>query len=212
MLESCLFRLAVPDATAIVDASVLPVGHYSRDPESQFGGAGSHFKRGYKLVRLLNLHGQAYTVRVISADQSELSVTPALLGDAAQRDLPLRRVLGDKIFDSEPLHQYIDQEFGAVLLAPRYPRGRRPKAGRRRPYGGRYRRRAQRILRSSWGKHWWRQRGMIERSNGWLKQRPHNIYALPAFIRRRVRVVRWALCHEIILSVRKRHRMGNQVA
>lgn len=202
MLDRLLLHLAGPDLTGLIDGMVLPVGPHSLDREARFGSSGSKFQKGYKSVRLTNRLGQAWAVRVVSANCTEPEVAFQILEWVALEGLKLVRAVGDRAYDSEPLRQKFHESLGALLLAPRMSRGR-GKGRRGKSRKGRFRRASMRILRSSWGRHWMKVRQAIERSNGCLRQRPHLLGVLPPYIRTTLRVRRWVVCHEVLLSVRK---------
>lgn len=211
MLDRLLIRLAGPDLTGLIDGMVLPVGPHSRDPEARFGGPGSKFQKGYKSVRLTNRRGQAWAVRIVSANLQEGPVAMDLLEWVASEDLKLVRAIGDRAYDSEPLRAEFHRHLGALLLAPRQRRGR-GKGRRQFSRMGRFRRRSTRILRSPWGRHWMRARQAIERSHGCLRQRPHLLGVLPPYIRTTARVRRWVVCHEALMSIAKNSKSEMEVA
>ena len=202
MLDRLLIRLAGPDLTGLIDGMVLPVGPHSRDKDARFGGPGSKFQKGYKSVRLTNRKGQAWAVRVVSANHNEAAVAMDLLAWVATEDLKLVRAIGDRAFDSERLRAEFHRCLGALLLAPRQRRGR-GKGHRQKSRKGPFRRQSMRILRSPWGRHWMKARQAIERSHGCLRQRPHLLGVLPPFIRTTARVRRWVLSHEVLMSMAK---------
>lgn len=213
MLERALMRLAEPTPFGALDGLILRVGHHSTDGEARFGGRGSHFQKGYKAVRFVNDHGQAWSVNLGSADQPEIALAQAVIDRMAEHGVKLDHAAADSAYDSEEFRQYVAEQLRAFLIAPVFSRGRRPAKGRRRkaPKGS-YRRRACQMLRSAWGKHWLKRRGIVERSNGWLRQGPHNLGWLPPFVRTARRVRRWLLSHEVLLSYRKRLRMAGIAA
>lgn len=202
MLDRLLLRLAGPDLTGLIDGMVLPVGPHSRDPDARFGGPGSKFQKGYKSVRLTNRKGQAWAVRIVSANHNEAQVALELIEWVATEDLKLVRAIGDKAYDSELLRSEFHHRLGALLLAPRQRRGK-GKGHRHLSRKGRFRRQSMRVLKSPWGRHWMKERKSIERSHGCLRQRPHLLGVLPPFIRTAPRVCRWVLCQEALMSVAK---------
>lgn len=211
MLDRLLIRLAGSDITGLIDGMILPVGPHSTDAEARFGAAGSKFQKGYKAVRLTNRRGQAWAVRVVSANQPETKVALDLLEWVATEDLKLVRAIGDRAYDSEPLRAEFHRHLGALLLAPRQRRNFRNGRSRKSRMG-RFRRQSMRILRSPWGRYWMNARSAIERSNGWLKQRPYLLGFLPPFIRTTARVRRWVVCMEILMSTAIGFRQKEAVA
>lgn len=211
MLDRMLIRLAGPDLTGLIDGMILPVGPHSQDSEAHFGSAGSNFQKGYKAVRLTNRRGQAWAVRIVSASRPEAGVAFEILEWVATEGLQLVRAIGDRAFDSEPLRAEFHRCLGALLLAPRMSRGR-GKGRRGKSRKGHFRRKSIRILGSPWGRHWMKVRSAIERSHGCLRQRPHLLGVLPPFVRTSVRVRRWVVCHEVLMSIRKSSQLGISVA
>jgi hypothetical protein len=76
---------------------------------------------------------------------------------------------------------------------------------------GKFRRKSREFMKTPWGKHWMKKRGIVERSNGWLRQWPHELGQLPSFIRGPRRMLRWILSHEVLCSYRKLLRMVAEV-
>lgn len=212
LLRRALLRFAAEDSTYIIDAFVLPVGPHSRDVEARFGGPGSQFMRGYKAVRVTNRHGQAVAVHVISADRNEVGAAPTVVDYLAAHIGCMKRLLGDAIFDAEALREQVALQLDAMLIAPSYARRQGWNGRVAKPRRGAHRRRCQRLLKTPWGQYWLKVRKNIERSHGWLRQRPHELGFLPSFIRGSQRVTRWMLCHDLLLSYRKALRMRSEAA
>jgi hypothetical protein len=204
--------LAMPSRHAAVDGLILAVGPHSHDAEARFGGPGSHFMRGYKAVRTVNAFGQALDVELGSAAQQEIELVKPVLVRLREAGHAFDRLLADGAYDSEELHRLVAETLRAVLIAPVYARGFKPAKGRRRRCAGRHRRAMQRLLRTAWGKHWYKNRLIVERSNGWLRLPPFNLGMLPSFVRHTHRVRRWLLSLEILLSYRIALRCGQHAA
>lgn len=201
LMRRVLGALAIRSPFTAIDGMVLAVGQHSRDPEARFGGAGSHYLKGYKAIRFVNDLGQPIDVGTESANRSELATAYTLLERASTMKFSVLRIAADGAYDSEDFHRFVEQTFGATLIAPVHRRGRKPQRGRRaRPISGSYRRRTRKLLRSAWGKRWFRMRQIVERSNAWIRMPPFNLTMLPTFIRRRHRVLRWQLSLEVLLS------------
>jgi hypothetical protein len=188
-----------------IDGTPLPVGRYSTDADARFGGRGTHYHRAYKLVDIVNQHGQPIAVTVVRGNTSELAAGRWLVDYLARVGRTMHTLVGDKGFDSEPFHSLVRQKIRGRLIAPVIKtRGRRPRnAGRNRVVGGLFRRASDRLLRSTWGRCWRRRRKLVERINGLFKQRPHCLYALPAFVRHIHTVGRWVLSHAVLLSLKQ---------
>jgi hypothetical protein len=204
-------RLALPTVFGAIDGFVLPVGRHSQDRFAKFGGPGTSFQKGYKSVRLVNHLGQACRTEIAGGNTGEVPLARQLLQNLSEA-LRFKRVAGDTAYDAEEIRRLMFSTTGGLLLAPVQRRGRGPTKGRRlTTRRGTYRRKALRIQRSAWGKHWMDQRRIVEQSNGWLRQWPHELGRLPSFIRGPIRTTRWMLCHEVLCSFRKLIRMGARV-
>lgn len=188
-----------------IDGTPLPVGRYSTDTDARFGGRGTHYHRAYKLVDIVNQHGQPIAVTVVRGNTSEVAAGRRLVDYLARGGRTMHTVLGDKGFDSEPFHCLVRRRIKGRLIAPVIrTRGRRPRnPNQDRAVGGLFRRASDRVLHSRWGSCWKRRRKLVERINGLFKQRPHCLYALPAFIRHIHTVQRWVLSHAVLLSMKQ---------
>jgi len=188
-----------------IDGTVLPVGRYSTDAGARFGGKGTHYQRAYKLVDIVNQYGQPIAVKVVQGNTSELVAARWLINHLACVGRLMHTLVGDKGFDSEPLHRIVKKRIKGRLVAPVIKtRGRPRREGRRtHAVGGALRRACDRLLQSNWGSCWIRRRRLVERINGLFKQRPHCLYALPAFVRHIWTVERWVLSHAVLLSLKQ---------
>lgn len=204
-------RLALPSSFGAIDGFVLPVGRHSKDLSAKFGGPGSGFQKGYKAVRFVNSLGQSCGTEVDSANLGEVTLARRLL-EKLDHDRRFSRVAGDTAYDSEEIRRGVFEQTGALLLAPVQRRGRGPKGGRRfTSRRGAFRQKSKKLLKTPWGKHWLDRRRIVEQSNGWLRQWPHELGRLPSFIRGSRRCLRWMLSHEVLGSYRKLIRMGLSV-
>jgi hypothetical protein len=195
-------RLALPTRFGAIDGFVLPVGPHSQDPFAKFGGRGTAYQKAYKAVRLVNHLGQGCRTEIASGNTSEVPLAKDLLQNLPETRKFLR-VAGDTAYDAEDLRALVFNHAHALLLAPVQRRGRGRTKGRRfTTRRGHFRRRSSALLRTPWGKYWLAQRGIVERSNGWLRQWPHELGRLPSFIRGPSRALRWMLCHEVLCSAR----------
>jgi hypothetical protein len=126
LLERVLARLAeeVPPALVRrVDGKPLPVGGFSKDRDARWGQAVDHKARGYKLFLVWGAGVVPDAWKLGPMNESE--------PQAAARDLVPRLpgggggyLLGDGLYDSNPLHAVCDAH-GVQLLAPR----KQPGAG-----------------------------------------------------------------------------------
>ena len=207
LLRKLQERLAQPTLFGAIDGFVLPVGSHTQDLFAKFGGPGTSFQKAYKAVRLVNHLGQACRTEIASGNTHEVPLAKQLL-ESLSGGRRFKRVAGDTAYDAEELRRLTFEATGGFLLAPVQRRGRGPTRGRRMTTRrGPYRQKALRLQRTAWGKYWMSQRGIVERSNGWLRQWPHELGRLPSFIRGPIRTLRWVLCHEVLCSYRKLVRM-----
>ena len=133
-------------------------------------------------------------VRTVSVRQSEM---PLRFTDVAARLIPTLNgggyILGDKQYDSNPLHD-VALHCGFQVVAQR----KRPLGGlgHRRHSPGRLRSIA--LLQNDFGKALYRCRADIERQFGWLTNHAAGLSPLPNWVRRLSRVQSWVQAKLII--------------
>lgn len=179
-------RLAAADVggfVRIVDGKPLLVGSYSKDPDAAWGRGRRGWAKGYKFHALYGSGSVPLSWEVTPLNEPEPLV--------AARLIPSMRggggyVLGDKSYDSNPLHD-IALSAGCQLLAER----KRPQAGLgHRPHSpGRLRSIA--LLQQDFGKSLYAFRDDIERRFGWLTNHGGGLAPLPNWVRRLHRVTQW---------------------
>lgn len=201
LLRVAIERLAKQARVVYIDGTLLPVGRYSTDLEARFGAAGTRFQRAYKMVHIVNRFGQVIDLEILLGDQPEIVATDPMISRLQKVGRSFKDIVADAAYDSEPLHEKINEAIKARLVAPVSHKGRKPSGKRRKPYKGSYRRRIRKFLATEEGKKLYQRRVRVERSAAWFKQRPHNLYALPAFIRRKINVQRWTLCHAVLRNL-----------
>jgi hypothetical protein len=176
-----------PTSHVALDATLLLIGAYGRDPESGWTCHGGQWFHGYALHAICDLNGCLWAWHVTSANVQEMKVARRLVRQVAAQRAKVTMVLADRGDDSEPLHQLVRRRLGARLLAPLNRRGGRSENWRDRQPG---RAAAEALLRTLRGKRWHDQRGVIERWNSWFKGFSR-VSMLPHHVRRLRRVRRW---------------------
>jgi hypothetical protein len=167
----------------LVDGKPLTVGTHSKDRDAAWGRAGRGFAKGYKLHAIYGSGPLPLAWEVAPLNASEV--------DVAARMIPLLEagggyLLGDKAFDSNPLHT-VAAAFGYQLVAER----KRPGTGlgHRRHSSGRLR--CIELLRTKFGRDLYRCRDDIERQFGWLTNHGTGLAPLPSWVRRPHRIRLW---------------------
>ena len=166
-----------------IDGKPLVLGVYAKDPDAAWGRVGRSYAHGYKLHVV---YGDDPLPE--AWDLEPLNVAEPCV---AARLLPLLEpgeayVLGDKAFDSNPLHAVADG-CGKQLVAQR----KRPGTGLGHCHHAAGRLRSIALLETEFGQALYRRRGDIERKLAWLTSHAGGLVPLPAWVRRRHRVRLW---------------------
>ena len=192
LLEEVL-RQQHPDVwVRLLDGKPLTVGCYSHDPDAAWGQVGHGFAKGYKLHAV---YGSAavplsWEVTPLNRREPEVAVTllTALPGEGY--------VLGDKAYDSNPLHEVASacgQQLVAQRKLPQRGWGHRPQTP------GRLRSAA--LLQTDFGKALYHHRDAIERQFAWLTNHAGGLPPLPNWVRRLHRVRAWVQAKLIIHAI-----------
>lgn len=178
------------------DAKPLPVGSYTKDKDARRGWAGREKARGYKLFTIHEA-GAVDAWRLGPMNQSEVETARRLLPEAVAR-FGGGYVLGDSLYDSNPLHA-VAWSCGCQLVAPR----KKPHAGlgHRRHHPGRLR--AIHLLGTPFGRSLYAARGRIERAYGHAGNYGGGLQPLPNWVRRPRRVALWVQAKLLIDAVRQ---------
>ena len=168
-----------------VDGKPLTVSGFSKDRDATVGQVPGGYARGYKLHLLVDSLGRIEAFDVTGLQAGEPVVMRKMLQD---RDLGGLLLRGDSNYDSNRLYRQVADDGGRLV------------ASRKRPFTGighhpqhPDRLRAIRELErspQSLREHR-RIRAEVERRIGHLTNLPCGLWALPGFVRRRVRVRRW---------------------
>lgn len=178
--DRILHELGIRSPYAAIDARSLHVGGSSQDRDARGGRAVGGMWRGYKLYAAADLRQAFLAFEVHAMNHAEQTVAQSLV-----KRLPptVRRVVGDTIYDSMPLH-HAAAACGRKLYSPL----RQHRVGRRQQ-----RRRLQllRLWRRRVGKRLLRSRDTIERAFARLSGIGFGFKGLPPWARGLSRVRLW---------------------
>jgi Transposase DDE domain len=155
----------------LVDGKPLTVGSHSKDPDAAWGHARRGWAKGYKLHAVYDGGSIPTTWDITPLNEAEPEA-------AARLVLSIRTgggyILGDKSYDSNPLHDAA-LAVGCQLVAER----KRPDSGlgHRRHSPGRLR--SIELLRQEFGQQLYAFRDQIERNFGWLTNHAGGLAPLP---------------------------------
>ena len=209
-LEDRLREAGTPDLVQVIDGKPLPVGGNSKDRDARFGRGAGGIAKGYKLYAIWAGRPMPEAWSLNSLNVNEAREAPAL-SDGVRR---AGYLLGDNQYDSSALY---DRARGLRLLAAR----KDPSAG---ISPGHYqspdRLRAAEELRPPSGpdlpatrhafaRELYAVRRTIEGRFGNATSFAGGLGPLPAWVRRRHRVLRWVWAKLIINGVRitRKHRL-----
>jgi hypothetical protein len=188
-LEGYLVGLQGHGWVKVVDGKPLVVGTHSKDPDNAWGRAGRGYAKGYKLHAM---YGEGPM-------PSAWDLTPLNVGEpeVAARLVPTDPsggyLLGDKQYDSNPLHDICLQN-GYQLVAQRKRPG---TALGHRPHSlGRLR--SIELLQHDFGQSLYQHREVVERQFAWLTNHGAGLAPLPNWVRRIARVRLWVQAKLII--------------
>jgi hypothetical protein len=188
-MERQLAQLQKTGLVAAVDGKPLTVGSHSKDRDCAWGRAGRCYAKGYKLHAV---YGSApvplaWDIAPLNVGEPEVAarLIPTIEGGGY--------ILGDKAYDSNPLHD-VALRTGHQLVAER----KRPRdgLGHRRHSPGRLRSMA--LLQNDFGRTLYHGRDDIERRFGWLTNHAGGLLPLPNWVRREHRVRCWVQAKLII--------------
>jgi hypothetical protein len=167
----------------LVDGKPMTVGTHSKDRDAQWGRAGRGYAKGYKLHAIYGrgILPLAWDVAPLNVSEPEVAArcVSHLKGGGGY-------LLGDKAFDSNPLHDLASSR-GYQLVAER----KRPGAGLGHRRHSPSRLRSIHLLRTEFGQDLYRCRDDVERKFGWLTTHGGGLAPLPAWVRRSHRVRLW---------------------
>jgi hypothetical protein len=167
----------------IVDGKPLVVGAHSKDRDVTWGRVGRGYAKGYKLHAIYGRGPLPVAWELAPLNESEPEVARRLVSFLKGGG---GYILGDKAFDSNPLHSMANS-CGYQLVAER----KRPGTGLGHRTHSLGRLRSIELLRTEFGQNLYRCRDDIERQFGWLTNHGAGLAPLPAWVRRPHRVGLW---------------------
>ena len=183
----------------IIDGKPLQIGGCSGDRQAGYGRAASTMARGYKLHALLGKDGTIADWRVAPMNKDERTMAKRIVKSSTIAGY----LVGDKNYDSNPLHQICD-DTGRLQLVARRRKGPDRGLAKGKHAAGRLRSKA--MLEDPYpefGESLLDQRQEIERFFGNLCNWGGGLSCLPAWARTWRRVHRWVQA-KLIISMLKR--------
>jgi len=181
-MEGRYTALERPGFVSLVDGKPLVIGAHSKDRDSKWGKVGRGYAKGYKLHAIFGRGPIPLVWDIDSLNVSEL--------DVAARNISSLKgggyLLGDKAFDSNPLHRIASRR-GYQLVAQR----KRPGTGLGHRTHAVGRLRSMDLLNTAFGQDLYQCRDDVERKFGWLTNHGGALAPLPAWVRRAHRVRLW---------------------
>ena len=176
-----------------IDGKPLVISDHSRDPDAQNGWAGFGFAKGYKLHAIWGKGPIPVCFSVTSLNVGEAKVARDLI---KQIQHPAY-IVGDKQYDSNPLHEAARAQ-NCQLIAEQKNRSGRLAAKRKHSPN---RIKCFEILKTTKGKRLLKYRDRIERHFGKLTCHGAGLGPLPAWVRTIQRVQMWVKAKLIINAI-----------
>lgn len=165
-----------------IDGKPLPVGSHTHDPDAKLGRAGSGFAKGYKLHAIWGNGPIPLVWGVTSMNTGESKVAKDLVRRAPKHGY----IVGDKQYDSNPLHSVASQNGIQIIAAQKRP-GKALGHCQHSPA----RIKCFEILQTKFGEQLLKFRDQIERRFGHLTCFGCGLGPLPSWVRRIHRVKLW---------------------
>lgn len=194
----------------VVDGKAMVLSENSRDPDARNGRAVSGYGKGYKIHIIIDpSSGAVAGWRIYPLNVAEPTTAAEILSDPDVHVPAGARLLGDAIYDSNPLHGSAASR-GLQLIAPRKNPGTviRRRNGARANHPNRLEsvRLTEGDQRLEWDRHLSICRAGIERYFGSWVSCGGGLAALPAWVRRLHRVRPWLGAKIVINIARTTHR------
>lgn len=180
-----------------IDAKPLVVSPYSKDKAARWGWAYNGKARGYKLFAITDPDDNIVAWDIDAMNRAEPDAAPSLIDRLGRPGY----LLGDSIYDSNPLHAYT-ASIDIQLVAPR----KRPDKGLGHREHHRNRLHAVAMLETHvnhFGRSLYKLRTGIERSFARLASSRVGLDRLPPFVRGPARVRRWVQGKLILYALTK---------
>jgi hypothetical protein len=176
-----------------IDSKPLPVGCYSKDSDAKLGRAGKRFSLGYKLHTVWGCGVLPSTWRIEPMNSGDATVARKLLADLPGEGY----VVGDKQYDSNPLHEVASPHHQIVARQQRPGKG----IGHCRHQASRLH--AIEMVQRPFGEALLQIRQQIERQFGNLTSFAAGLGPLPSWVRRPHRVRLWVQAKLLINAIRQ---------
>ncbi len=187
-LLMCVQREFEHGDVLIVDGKPMELSEYTRDPDARTGRGAGRYAKGYKLHLILDERSRAVDAFDIHPLNIAETTTAAMLLDDPETLVPSGGLLlGDALFDSNPLHDAAHSR-ECQLVAPRKRPGTGLGSRPHHPDRIRSIKMTEGADRALWDEFLSTQRGKIERFFGTLVSASAGLNALPACVRRLHRV------------------------
>ena len=193
-IEDRLREARPPDLVQIIDGKPLPVGGLSHDPDARCGHGAGKLAKGYKLYAIWAGRPMPESWTIDSLNVNEAREAPAVIEGTRSEGY----LLGDNQYDSSALYDAAASS-GLRLVAAR----KDPEAGiSPGHYQSPHRLSAIDLMGRSFGSELFALRGRVEANFGNATSFAGGLAPLPAWVRRRHRVLRWTWAKLIINGVR----------
>jgi hypothetical protein len=181
----------------VLDFTDLPVRR-KYDPDAAYGYTSKGCFYGYKLHLVVNSRGGLLSYRLSTANHHSLPMAEEMLPDLKPFSRLIQFLLGDSGYDGKVLHQLVDQELDARLLAPANPRWQKtpPETFDLSQVRGR----DLAFLYTPRGRKLFRRRTVIEQVNGQLKDVFH-VGEIPYYIHGEKAVERLVVARLILYNL-----------
>ena len=192
VMEQHLAQLRPTGLVTVVDGKPLVVGSHSKDPDCAWGRAGRSYAKGYKLHAVYGPAPLPLTWEIAPLNISEPEVAARLIPTLHGGGY----ILGDKAYDSNPLHD-VALNTGHQLVTER----KRPRTGLGHRQHSPGRLRSMSLLQNEFGKALYHCRDDIERCFGWLTNHAAGLSPLPNWVCREHRIRCWVQAKLIIHAI-----------
>ena len=186
----------------VADGKPLELSEYTRDPDATAGRGAGRMAKGYKVHLILDPEAQwVVGHQTHGLNVAETTTAAALVG---RPDVPIPRgslLLGDALFDSNPLHRATHAR-GCQLIAPRKQPGTGLGARRHHPNRLESIRFTEGKDRAVWDRVLGPRRAAIERFFGAWASFGGGLHGLPPWVRRLHRVRVWVAAKLVINAAR----------
>jgi hypothetical protein len=189
---------------AVADGKPLEVSEHSRDPDARSGRGAGRYSKGYKLHAIADPAAKVFAGWDVQPLNVSETTTAARLLRRRRRPTRLPNgtlLLGDKLYDSNPLHRAAAGR-GVQLIAPRKRPGMGLGSRRHHPHRLESIRFTEGADKRIWEEVLAPQRAAIERFFGTMASFGGGLSALPPWVRRLHRVRLWVNAKICIYAAR----------